>query len=186
MSSYAKIRTDAVLFNPINPAGLENNSLLADFNDNNLLKTKDNSGNLQLIQSPLTLFTKVMQSGFVGTILAGTPVSKTSSGKIIPADSDAIGGQEPIGITLVIFNALDDIGTIHLFAPNVQGVLSLLGFVPGEEIFLGEAGGYTNNPNAFTGDNDSIIRIGIADCPSGTASVLATDLLINTQIILRP
>lgn len=186
MTTYAKFRTDAVVFNPIDPTGLPNNTMYTDSTDSNLLKTKDNSGSLSPVSGSSSLFNKVMQSGHDDIIPVGVPVSKTADGKIIPADSDAVGAQEPIGISMVAFPAFGDVGVIHLFAPNVTGVLTGMGFLPGQEIFLGETGGYTNNPNSFTGDNDSIIRIGIADCSSGTASAVATDLIINTQVILRP
>lgn len=185
MTTYAKLRTDAVVLNPTTSASLPNNSMFSDSADGNILKNKDNSGSTQTVVAS-SLFNKTMQSGFVGIIAAGVPVSKTSDGRIIPADADGAGAQEPIGISLVPFYSYDDLGAVHLFAPNVSGVLTSLGFIPGEEIFLGESGGYTNNPNAFTGDNDSIIRIGVADCASGAASAIATDLIINTQVIIRP
>ena len=44
-------------------------------------------------------------------------------------------------------------------------------------------GEYTNNVATFTGDNDVYMKVGIADCPAGTASANATDLIVITQLI---
>lgn len=186
MPTYAKIRTDGVILNPVAAAGLPNNSLFVDVADSNKFKNKNDAGTSLPVESSLSLYSKTMQSGLVGVIPINTPVSKRADGKIVPADSDEADGQQPVGITMVAFPNVDALGAIHLFAPNVGGVIASMGFVPGEEIFLGETGGYTNNPNSFTGDNDSIIRIGLADCPAGIASPVATDLIISTQVILRP
>jgi hypothetical protein len=62
-----------------------------------------------------------------------------------------------------------------------------LGFAPGDEIFVGETtGGYVNDIAPFTGNNDSIIKIGVADCAAGTASSVATDLILIPHVIARP
>jgi len=131
--------------------------------------------------------TKLMESGHTGTIAAGVPIAKLSNGKIIPADSDGVGGaQQLIGITQEQI-LLGGVGSVYLFGQNVAGVITGLGFAVGEEVYLAEtAGTYTNDPNSFTGDNDSIIKIGIADCAAGSASGTATDLILFPDVILRP
>jgi hypothetical protein len=45
---------------------------------------------------------------------------------------------------------------------------------------------FINSVGSLTGDDDSIIKVGIADCAAGTASGTATDLIVFPEVILRP
>jgi hypothetical protein len=81
---------------------------------------------------------------------------------------------------------LGDIKIVQLVGQNVAGALTTSsGFAPGDELYLNEGGGYTNDPGTFTGENDSIIKIGIADCAEGAASETVTDLILFPQVIAR-
>lgn len=188
MPTYAKLRTDAVVLNPVAPAAVpENNALFVNSANANIFTNKDNSGTtVEVVSAEASALKKQMQSGFAGVIPALTPIAKLPSGKIVPADTDEVSSQTFVGITLESFAALNSLGIVQLVGPNVPAVLTSLGFAPGDEIFLGETGGYTNNPDSFTGNNDSIIRIGIADCTAGAASVTADDLILFTEVIARP
>lgn len=129
---------------------------------------------------------KQMQSGHGSTIPAGKPVSKLANGKIVPADSDDALGQKYVGITKDSITA-NGTGDVYLTGNNIPGAVSGLGFTPGDEVFLSEtSGAFTNNPNSFTNNDDSIIKLGIADCAAGTASSTATDLIMFTEVIARP
>ena len=129
---------------------------------------------------------KEMENGHTATISAGTAVAKKSDGTVIPADSDGVGTQQMIGICFSEIT-VGSVGDIYLFGQNIPGVISGLGFSVGDEIFLSEtAGQLTNDPNSFTGDDDSIIKVGIADCSSGSASSTATDLIMFPEVIYRP
>ena len=129
---------------------------------------------------------KQMQSGHETTISSGKPVSKLPNGKIVPADSDAANGQKYIGITKVSI-AVEALGDIYLPGNNIPNAILGLGFTPGDEVFLSETSGMvTNNPSSFTNNDDSIIKIGIADCSAGTASSTATDLIMFSEVIARP
>jgi len=128
---------------------------------------------------------KLMVNNTLDTILAGTPVSKSSDGSIVPAASDTAQGQRFIGI------ALDPIpstlqGRIQLVGNNVPNILSAYGFSSGDEVFIDEYNGYTNDVSSFSGNNDSIIKVGVADCPEGAASAIATDLIMFVEVISRP
>jgi hypothetical protein len=128
---------------------------------------------------------KTMENGAGSTIPAYTPVSKKIDGTIVHADSDATDGQRFIGITgeEILSGAT---GTVKLVGQNLAGAISGLGYSVGDDVYLSESGGYTNDPNSFTGDNDSIIRVGIADCSEGSASSTATDLIMFSEVLIRP
>lgn len=127
--------------------------------------------------------TKTMTSSWPAAIALGAPVAKRADGSIAPADSD--GDERFIGFAVTAFLA-NGTGKVRLVGDNLPGVLTSLGFAPGDDIFIGEtAGTYTNNPSAFSGANDDWIRVGIADCAGGTVSALATDLIVLTDVVAR-
>lgn len=128
---------------------------------------------------------KSMRNDSGVTIPANKPVSKKSDGSIIVADSDSPFGQHPIGFTT---SAISDgqFGDVFLLGNNISGLMTGLGFAPGDEIYLSENAGFTNDPNSFTNNDDSLIRLGIADCADGVVSGSATDLITMPNIIYRP
>lgn len=137
------------------------------------------------IKARLSLLLKEMENKSGQTIAAGQPVSKKADGSIILGDSDLAGAQTFIGVTLQeILN--DAIGTVALVGPNIIGAIAGLGYAPGDDVFVSETGGYTNDPNSFTGSNDTITRVGFADCAAGSASSTATDLILFSDIIVSP
>lgn len=121
-----------------------------------------------------------------GSVTAGKPVSKRTDGKSSLSDSDGANDQVFIGIALT---SASDGGAfnVQLMGPNLAGVLTGLGFTAGSDIYMSEtAGGYTDDPGSFTGGNDSILRLGIADCAAGIGSGTATDLILFPEVIARP
>jgi hypothetical protein len=168
-------------------AGVPNNSLWIDANDSNSVKVKRPSGSDTIgAGSSTNLLVKIMENDdLINPIAAYKPVSKLSSGKIVQADSDAAQGQKYIGITMASIPAGGS-GAVLLPGPNLENAVATLGFAPGDEVYLSETGGYTNAPGSFAGDNDSIIKVGIADCAGGSASATATDLVMITEVLIRP
>lgn len=131
-------------------------------------------------------FEKPMVNGDVATIPAGKPVSIKGDGSYVLGDSDSADGQEPVGITLASV-AVSAVGSVALFGRNMPGVLTGLGFAPGDDIFIDEASGqYTNTVAGFTGDDDSIVRIGVAAAANGVTSANATDLIMMREVLIRP
>jgi len=128
---------------------------------------------------------KIMENGDVSPIPAGKPLAKLANGKVVPADSDAAQGQAFCGVSQTIL-PLSGTGTVLLPGANVPGAIAGLGYLPGQDVYLSETGGYTNDPNSFTGGDDSIIKLGIADCAAGVASALATDLVMFSEVLIRP
>lgn len=184
MADYAKIRTNAVVLNPVTAASVPENSAIFADSVGGSISSRESGGGVDTVGGGSSTYKKLMQS--TGAIAAGRPVSKLANGKIVEADSDAINGQEFIGITLEAFLGVDDIKQVLLLGSNAVGVLTGLGFTPGDDIFLGESGGYTDDTTGFTGSNDSIIKIGVADCAAGAASGTATDLVIFPEVLARP
>jgi hypothetical protein len=184
MPLYAKVRTDAVIFNPSAVSEMPNNSLFVD-QSTGILKTKSSTGIVTDLTGSANIFAKEMQSA--AAIRVGKPVSKRSDGRIEEAESDSIHGQMPIGFATVAFSGPNQIGTVFLVGPNLSGLVTGMGFAPGEEIYIGEtSGGLTNSIANFSGNDDSYIRLGIADCTAGIASSTANDLILSMQIIARP
>jgi hypothetical protein len=121
-----------------------------------------------------------------GPIAINRHVSKKSNGRIIQADSDNPDGQQVVGVALQAGATAGDLINVLCVGANLAGALTGLGFAPGEEIYLSEASGFTNNPNSFTGGDDTIMKVGVADCAAGVASGTAVDLISFPEIIARP
>lgn len=128
---------------------------------------------------------KTMQNLSGSTIPAGAPVAKLANGGIIAADSDGATTQNFVGIAVaaIVNNAQ---GQVAVTGQNIAGAITGLGFAPGQEIYLSQSGGYTNDIESFTDDDDSIIKIGIADCSAGAASATATDIIMFPEVLIRP
>lgn len=128
---------------------------------------------------------KVMIAG--EAFVAGVPLSKRPDGRVVQADSDGVDRQNFCGTAKEASLGVDDEVKVTLIGPNVEGALTSYSFLPGEEIFMGETPGvYINSVAAFSGDNDSIFRLGIADCQEGIASATATDLILFPEVVARP
>jgi hypothetical protein len=187
MANYARVRTDALILNPVDQNTVPTNSLYVDLTSGTLTSINGVGAPSPVTESTATLFKKQMQSGHSGAIASGTPLSKRPDGRIIPTDSDLAGAQQYIGIALESFPAIGSLGLVLLIGPNAAGALTSLGFTPGQEIFVGQTtGGYISDLSSLTGDDDSIIQVGIADCGAGVASATATDLIMSPNIISRP
>jgi hypothetical protein len=120
-------------------------------------------------------------------IAAGKPIAKLANGKAAQADSDGAGGLQNIcGYAMTACSGDNAAFEVLLIGPNLAGALTGLGFTPGQDVFISEDGGYTNDANSFTGANDSIIRAGVADCAANTATGTVVDLIVFTEVILRP
>lgn len=184
--TIAKMKVSALVFDPIPAASAPANSLYSDSGNAGTFTNKAPGGTpVPVGESVASALIKVMQNLSGATILAGKPVSKKSDGSIVAGDSDAADGQQLIGISLE--EILDtETGNVALFGQNIPNAVSGLGFAPGDEVYLSETGGYTNDHGSFTGDNDSIFKIGIADCPAGNASGTATDLILFPEVLSRP
>lgn len=183
MPTFAKFKTSAVIFDAIPSASAPADSLFKS-SDSSTIVAKSDSGESNVSASQSS---KLMQSGYVGVILVNTPLSKRADGKVVPADSDGSGTQQPIGFAAEQFAALNDIKSVKLIGTNIVSVLTGLGFAPGDEVYLGETPGtLINDAGSYTGNNDSIVRLGIADCASGAASATSVDLIACPQVIARP
>lgn len=187
---YAKLRTEAVVMHPIDPATNPPpaGSMFIDSTNNNAISTQSTTQNTPpaaVNTAATNVFKKLKKSVHTAIIPAKTPISLTPSGGIVPADSDAAQGQQPIGFTDASVNP-NEFVSCTLYGPNCEGALSGLGFSAGDELYLGETGGYATNPGAFSGMNDSIIVIGVADCGGNDINTVATDLIVFRNVVARP
>lgn len=170
---------------PANPSEVPSGSLFIDITNANAITYKDpigNSGDIGGGGGGTNYFVKMMQASEVMPVKS--PVSKLPNGKIIAASTDEVSRQNICGYTLEAVTLVDQVVSILLIGPNLQGAIEDLGFTPGEAIYLNEFGGYTNDPaDIITGQD--LIQVGIADCQGGTASGVAVDLIAFTDIVGR-
>jgi hypothetical protein len=182
-TNYAKIRANAIVLNPIADPEIPDSMFVEA--TSGLLTTKKGTEPPAVIATNSAPNVKSMQA--FSPIRAGKPVSKMNTGFIVEADSDGTGTQQPIGFSLTAAANANDLCVIILIGTNVAGILAGMGFLPGQEIFLGEtSGALTNDISTFSDNNDSLIKLGVADCAAGVASALATDLIIYPYVMARP
>lgn len=177
MTVHAKIRVDGVLLVPKPAANAVQGELFADTAAPNQISVGAVGGTSNQLASGANPLVKLMQNLSGATILANAEVAKLPNGGIAAAGSDTVGRMNVIGIAKadILNNA---IGSVGLFGPNQEGVLTGTGFAPGDKVYMAESNGaYTNDLNSFSGGNDRIVRVGIADCAAGTASATVVDLL---------
>ncbi len=181
------IRARFVEMPAIDPDDAPNGSIFNDSTNSNAFANKSTGGDTTPVgeASASNVLLKAMQNLSGVSIAAGKPVAKRANGSIVAADSDDATTQVVIGIAAetIAHNAQ---GNVALIGPNVVGAITGLGFAPGAAIYLGEAGEYIDDLADLTGDNDSIIRVGYADCAAGAASATATDLILFAEVIARP
>lgn len=181
----ARFRTEAVVFDPIAGGDAPNNSIYSDSNNANAFSSKSSAGVENPVVAASDAFIKRAQNTTGVSITALKAVSKSTDGSIVLADSDSAQGQRVYGVALETI-ANNAYGRIGLVGRNVPGALTGLGFSVGDSIFISQTAGFTNDPNTFTDDNDTITFIGIADCADNTTSAIATDLVMIRQEILAP
>ena len=175
-----------MVLTPIAPPSVPNGSVFIDSTNANAASIKDTGGIVTPINAASTnIFIKQMQSD--GVISINRPVSKKANGRVVAADSDSATGQDYCGFALQAAAGAGVLINVLCVGANLQGAVTGLGFAPGDEVYLSETGsGFTNNPASFTGGDDSIIKVGIADCAAGVASVTAVDLIVFSEVVARP
>lgn len=183
------IKSKFLSIDPSNPAEVPNNSLYVDASNANQATFKNSSGTSSVVGAVSTsnLFLKSMQVDEIFPV--NSPLSKKANGRVVKADTDlSPDTQRYIGIALQAPVNIGDFINVLIVGANLANALVGLGFSPGDEVFLAENGGFTNAAGVagFGGNNDSVIKVGIADCTGGTASATANDLIAFTEVISRP
>lgn len=184
----AKIKTSAIILVPIPAAQAPANSIFSNSGDSNAFTNKTFSSESIPVGavSSADAFAKRARNMTGEELPANVPVSRASDGSVVRADSDAAQGQRPIGVTLEVI-ADGDYGLVGLVGRNLAGALAGFEFTPGQDLYVSEDGnGYTADPDSFTGGDDSLILIGIADCASDEMGTDAPDLILLRQILVRP
>lgn len=186
--AVAQFKTSCVVLDPIAGAAAPANSIYSDSDNAGAFTNKSQGGEDTAVGagSSSDAFAKLAKNTSGSTIPAGTAVSKsTADGSIVPADSDAAQGQQVIGITSAgIANGA--FGIINLVGRNIPGCLSGQGFTVGQDIYISQTAGFTNDPSQFSGSGETVTLIGIADCADNVLSTTATDLVMCRQKLLGP
>ncbi|MGZ3773044.1 MAG: hypothetical protein ACXVCY_04660 [Pseudobdellovibrionaceae bacterium] len=175
------IKSKFILLTPTTEGEVPAGSLFL-HQDTNVMNYKSSVGDVsQVSSSAISMLVKKMQCETA--ITAMRPVSKLANGKITFSDSD--NSANIVGFALSNGN-IGDIIDVLCIGANLIDAIAGLGYAVGDTVYMSEDGnGYTNNPSSFTGNNDSIVKIGIADCKAGLASTVATDLILFPQIIMN-
>ena len=180
-------KSQYLIVGPLPQGDVPNNSLFADSTNLDAFSIRDSSGTVSVLatSSGGNPFIKTMQSD--GVFSVNMPVVKLPNGRVVLADSNSSTAGSFCGYALVASTAPGQAITILCCGNNIAGALTDLGFAPGDLIYINENGGYTNDPSTFTGDNDTIVRVGIADCPGGAVgSPVATDLIAFHEFVASP
>lgn len=186
-ASTPYLKISGVVFDPVNPSLLPNNAIYVDQVSKDLSTKGDGGGTGAIAGSGggSASFSKTMQNLSGATIPLGRPVAKKPDGSIAEAEAVKTGDTVVIGVALAAI-ANSDTGAVALIGQNVAGAVAGLGFAPGDPVYLADGGGYTNDAASLNSSNDVILRFGYADCAEGTASNLATDLIIFPEVVSTP
>lgn len=183
----ASIRVQFVQLSPVNPAQVPAGALFLDNTNSDIATIKSVSNIVAPVETgdPAgSLFIKKMMAS--AAFSANRPLGKLTNGKVVDADSDGVPGADNFcGYSLQAATADGDLIDVLCPGPNLAGALTGLGFSTGQEIYLSQDSGYTNDPGTLVGNNDSIIKLGIADCAASTATGTAVDLIAFSSIISR-
>jgi hypothetical protein len=173
-----------VVVSPVDQATVPNNTLFVDSTMGNVFSVKNNSGSASTLGTTVgdNPFLKTMQSD--GIFSAYVPIVKLTNGRVVLADANNINAESFCGYSMVASLAAGQSVNVMTIGPTVVGALTGLGFAPGDTIYINENGGYTNDPGTFTGGNDTLVKVGIADCTGGAvASPVADDLIAAYEFI---
>lgn len=188
MTVYAKVKGGALVFEPIPDASAPNGSIYMDSSAGNVLTSKSTGGVSAPIgaTSSADIMIKSKRNTTGSPIAAYKRVALKLDGTICLSDSDDPVAMRDIGLALDTINH-NSYGRVLLNGANASGVLTGLGYVTGDNVYLSKTpGALTNDVSSFNPDTDTIMRVGIADCASGAASGTATDLIMTVEVYSSP
>lgn len=185
MSDLAAVKVPYMVLDPVTPSAVPNGSIFLDSTNGNALSQKNAAGTVGVLASSASTtnpFIKQMVAG--EAFAANKPLAKRADGKVVLADSQDSGRTVLIGYSMGAALALNSVVNVLCVGSNIAGIISGMGFTPGQIIYVGETpGGFTNNVASFTGNNDVYMKVGIADSPAGVAQSAATDLIALTEFV---
>ena len=190
MTTYARIRAASTTMAPIPIGEAQVGSLFLDTTNNNALSFKSIVGDVAPVSFSVSVTDSVLikrKQNKTGVMIpGGTPAALKPDGSMAPADSDGTNIQVVIGVTQGDTEHMD-FGSVLLNGPNASGALAGLGFAPGDAIMLSSTPGVLTNTTAgIDPATMTIMKVGIADCASGVCSGIATDLIMEAEVISRP
>lgn len=180
----SSIQAKYLVLEPASSSEVPNGCLFLDQGNGNILSQKSATGVVGVISSSANSNPMIKQMVSGETFPTGKPLAKRPDGKVVLADSDDPTRTTFIGWSMTASLAMNSVVSVMAIGVNLPGILSGLGFTPGDRVYMGEIPGtYTNNPDGFTGSNDDVYQLGIADCPSGVAQNAATDLIASPRYV---
>lgn len=188
MTVYAKMKTVSVAFEPTTPAAQPINSIFVDSTNSNVFSNKTTGGTTSPIGSTSSAdyLVKYKRNSSGSFIPAYRRVALMPDGSVALADSDNPSLMKDIGMSIEGIN--DGVyGRIILNGANAAGALTGLGFLSGQNIFLGKTPGtLVNSTSGFDPNTDTIMRVGVADCATNTVGSAATDLIMTIEVYSSP
>ena len=178
------VKVNFIQMIPTAPNLVPNGSYFLDSSNGNAATIKDVGGSTVALQNPAASLT-IKQMQAAAPIPNRATVSKRPDGKIEIADADNANGQQVIGVALSAATAVDELINVLLVGANLTGALTGLGFTPGDEVYISNTGGYTNDPNTIA-NPDLLIKIGIADNAAGVANATVVDLILFPEVVSEP
>lgn len=188
--ALASIKVAYVELVPVHPSEVPAGAMFLDQTNEGKVAFKDSGGGGGAISESgggTNYFESAMIAG--AAVRAKRPVAKRSDGKVVEADTDDVAGQSEIGFSLTAAAGDGAAVTVLTHGPRLAQALALMGFTSGEYVYMAETPGeYLKEADvaSFTGNNDLIRIVGVADCPVGTASGTATDLIAIQRTVLDP
>lgn len=176
-------KTKFIQLEPVQSSEVPNGAIFIDVDNGNKLSSKSFSGVPGEISAgaggnPLY---KSMVAG--ETFAASKPLAKTANGQVVMYDSDDPNRNIFIGFSTQPALAVNSSVIVVCVGQSISGILTGLGFVPGEVVYAGEVPGTMAKFGDLTLGNDTITQLGIADTAAGVTGINATDLIFFPQII---
>lgn len=179
------IKVDFVKLQPASPSNVPNGALFLDTSNASVASVKGTNGVVATLGTTgSNIFIKQMQAG--GAFLTGQPLAKLANGKVIAGDADGAQAQQIVGYALADAAQDGDLVNVLCIGANLAGAILNMNFSVGDTIYLSKTGGYTNDLSDFTDYNETIMKVGIADCAAGLANPNAVDLISFAEVITRP
>lgn len=192
MVVYAKIRTGAVVFDPIGASSAPSGSIFLDKYNANTFSEKTTSGSTGEVGTGggggggASAFIKSKQNLSGVLIPANKRVSIKSDGSICLSDCNDLSADNSVGMSQgdIVDQAW---GNVMFDGPIASGALDGLGFATGAVVMLGkDPGSLTTDQGIFNPVTDTIMKVGIADSAAGVTSSTATDLIMITEVVSTP
>jgi hypothetical protein len=172
-----------IALEPVQSSEVPNGALFIDSDNGNKLTNKNSSGISGEVSSSASSNPLYKSMITAETFTSNKPLAKQADGRVVLYDSDDPARNIFIGFSTQASLAAGSAIVVVCVGQNIAGILTTLGFTPGEIVYAGETPGSLVKYSDLTGGNDTVTQLGIADTAAGTTGINATDLIFTPQVI---